>query len=160
MHMQLSLSPICTYTHCHLLSPPHTQATTTGIVQDVVVMCPPSSPPYALLALYKHISRKLPCSCHVHIHSSATRLATAEMRGFFSKLECAGKPQLKLTLVWKSGIIVFKPHPLLALVGVFCTLSHAHFWHWWVCSACSATPTSGVGGCGLVLWVSMLESLL
>ena len=83
------------------------QVTSGGVVQDVSISCPLSTPPYALLTLYKYISERIPCSCRVHVHSSAVHHATEQMRGFFSQLHSQAKPHLVITLVWKSGNVPF-----------------------------------------------------
>ena len=72
--------------------------------------CPPSTPPYALLPLYQYIARHTPVTCKVHVHSSASAMATGEMRNFMgrcgvSSQQHSGPAQLKITLVWKSGVL-------------------------------------------------------
>ena len=92
-----------THTHAHTHAHIHTQATSGSVTQDIVISCPPSSPPYALRALYRYISQRVPATCQVHVHSSASQTTSQDMRRFFSSLECAHNPQLKITLIWKSG---------------------------------------------------------
>ena len=93
----------CTHTHAHTHAHIHTQATSGSVIQDIVISCPPSSPPYALRALYRYISQRVPATCQVYVHSSASQTTSQDMRRFFSSLECAHNPQLKITLIWKSG---------------------------------------------------------
>lgn len=98
------------------------QSTSGGVVQDVVIYCPPSAPPYALLALYKYVSRKIPCSYRVLVHSSAMREATPEIKEFFAGVQRAEKPRLTVTVIWKSDCraptMVVSPHNQTPVEGI------------------------------------------
>lgn len=89
-----------------LVYPMLIQVSSGTTIQDVVISCPTSYPPYTILALYKYISECVPCSCRVHVHSSATSTVSDELRGFFNNTSSTNKPQLVITLVWKSGMYV------------------------------------------------------
>lgn len=97
--------------------------------QDVVVSCPPCAAPYALLPLYQYIARHTPVTCKVHVHSSASAMATGEMRNFMgrcgvSSQQHSGPAQLKITLVWKSDSVcsvptmVVSPHNQTPVEGI------------------------------------------
>ena len=111
-----------TYTHTrtHACTHTHAQATSGSVIQDIVISCPPSSPPYALRALYRYISQRVPATCQVHVHSSASQTTSQDMRRFFSSLECAHNPQLKITLIWKSGNIERVKRPGSYSLEVLC----------------------------------------
>ncbi|XP_064405735.1 aminoacyl tRNA synthase complex-interacting multifunctional protein 2-like isoform X2 [Halichondria panicea] len=93
--------------------------------QDVVVSCPTSSPPYLLAALYWYLSTtSLPCSCSIHVHSSATSTVTEDLKRFFDGLPSSNKSKFKLTLIWKSesvcpsATMVVSPHNQTPVEGL------------------------------------------
>lgn len=91
------------------------QVGSASSTRDVVISCPTTTPPYLIRALYIYLSQHIPCSYQVHIHSSAMEQCSDSNteRGFFDS-SCGpdsckavkGKPLLRLTLVWKSGVCV------------------------------------------------------
>lgn len=83
------------------------QVNSTGSTQDIVISCPTSTPPYLVRSLYIYISEYVPCTCQVHIHSSASSQANDDHRDFFNDLPRSkhSKTQLRLTLVWKSDAV-------------------------------------------------------
>ncbi len=98
----------CLNLHWHSPSLLPLQVTSTVSYQDVVVSCPTSSPPHLLAVLYRYISTTLPCSFSVHVHSSATGTVTDNLKRFFDGLPSSNQPKLKLTLIWKSGGVVYR----------------------------------------------------
>ncbi len=89
--------------------------------QDVVVSCPTSSPPHVLAVLYWYLSTtSLPCSCSIHVHSSATSTVSEDLKRFFDGLPSSNKAKFKLTLIWKSGRHI---HKVLGIdVCLYCCL--------------------------------------
>ena len=74
-----------------------------GVAPDVVISCPPSDPPYALLSLCHCLANHFPISCHVHVHSSVTEELPEELVQFWKGIPQSRDPVLRITLLWKSG---------------------------------------------------------
>lgn len=99
-----------------------------AVFKDIVVTCPPSSPPHALLILLQLVRAQVPMTTRVHLHSSLLHThknGTKELLQFFDSLKpdhC--KPFLTLTLIWKSETecpqptMIVSPHNQTPVQGV------------------------------------------
>ena len=87
-------------------------------MRDVVISCPPRSPPYAIRALCHCISGCVPSACRVFVHSSSSSSIPEDLRDFLSSLPSDPKPVLRVVLIWKSGKIPpCRRHLLLSADG-------------------------------------------
>ena len=74
-----------------------------GVIPDVVISCPSSEPPYPLISLCHCISRRIPVSCRLHVHSSASGEVSTKLMEFWKSLPGSNDPALRITVLWKSG---------------------------------------------------------
>lgn len=98
--------------------------------QDVVVSCPPSCPPYALLTLSRLINQQVSVAFRVHLHSSLLHTHKSstkeELLQFFEgvKPDNSINPSLRLTLIWKSEVectqptMIVSPHNQTPVQGI------------------------------------------
>lgn len=81
---------------------------------DIVITCPPTSPPYSLLGLYPYINKSIPTCIKTHVHSSAIGKVSKELLASFSSCESViTQAKLKITIIWKEDVNDSDPSMIL-----------------------------------------------